>query len=89
MQLHNLVKNLTLHDLPYPAIPPDQRRARHALYGGGQRGTPQPATSRLLPPAAGRGKPAKVALTAVMRKLLTILNAMLKHHTIWSTPCPV
>jgi len=27
--------------------------ARHALYGGGQRGTPQPATSRLLPPAAG------------------------------------
>ena len=27
MQLHNLVKNLTLHDLPYPPIPPDQRRA--------------------------------------------------------------
>jgi transposase len=26
----------------------------------------------------GRGKPAKVALTAIMRKLLTILNAMLK-----------
>ena len=25
----------------------------NALYGGGQRGTPQPATSRLLPPAAG------------------------------------
>jgi len=36
-----------------------------------------------------RGKPAKVALTAVMRKLLTILNAMLKHHTVWSAPCPV
>ncbi len=35
-----------------------------------------------------RGKPAKVALTAVMRKLLTILNAMLKHHTSWSAPCP-
>jgi transposase len=32
----------------------------------------------------GRGKPAKVALTAVMRKLLTIRNAMLKHHTVWS-----
>ena len=29
------------------------------------------------------GKPAKVALTACMRKLLTILNAMLKHHTPW------
>jgi transposase len=29
------------------------------------------------------GKPAKVALTACMRKLLTILNAMVKHHTPW------
>jgi transposase len=30
------------------------------------------------------GKPAKVALVAVMRKLLTILNAMLKHQTAWT-----
>jgi transposase len=29
------------------------------------------------------GKTAKVALTACMRKLLTILNAMLKHHAPW------
>ena len=29
------------------------------------------------------GKPKKVALTACMRKLLTILNAMLKQHTAW------
>jgi transposase len=29
------------------------------------------------------GKPPKIALVAVMRKLLTILNAMLKHHTTW------
>ena len=29
------------------------------------------------------GKPAKVALTACMRKLLTILNAMLSHGTRW------
>lgn len=29
------------------------------------------------------GKPAKVALVAVMRKLLTIVNAMLKHQTRW------
>jgi len=29
------------------------------------------------------GKPKKVALTACMRKLLTILNAMLKQHTVW------
>ncbi|MBI2832518.1 MAG: IS110 family transposase [Chloroflexi bacterium] len=30
------------------------------------------------------GKAKKVALTACMHKLLTILNAMLKHHTTWS-----
>jgi transposase len=30
------------------------------------------------------GKAKKVALTACMRKLLSILNAMLKHHTAWS-----
>ena len=35
-----------------------------------------------------RGKPTKVALTAVMRKLLIILNAMLKHHASWSPSCP-
>ncbi len=29
------------------------------------------------------GKAKKVALTACMRKLLTILNAMLKHRTPW------
>ena len=40
---------------------------------------------RLL--AAGKAK--KVALTACMRKLLTILNAMLKHRTPWMAPsCP-
>jgi transposase len=29
------------------------------------------------------GKVKKVALTACMRKLLTILNAMVKHHRTW------
>jgi transposase len=32
------------------------------------------------------GKPAKVALTARMRKLLTLLNAMLKTKTPWQPP---
>ena len=32
--------------------------------------------------AAGKAK--KVALTACMRKVLTILNAMLKHRTMWN-----
>ena len=31
--------------------------------------------------AAGEAK--KAAITACMRKLLTILNAMIKHHTTW------
>lgn len=33
-----------------------------------------------------RGKKRKVALVACMRKLLTILNAMLKHRTFWQEP---
>jgi len=35
-----------------------------------------------------QGKPGKLALVAAMRKLLLILNAMLKHRTPWSPPCP-
>jgi transposase len=31
------------------------------------------------------GKPAKVALVACMRKLLTILNSMIKHQRVWQT----
>ena len=33
-----------------------------------------------------KGKPAKVALTAAMRKLLTRLNAMMKQNQPWSSP---
>jgi transposase len=33
------------------------------------------------------GKPAKVALVAAMRKLLTILNLMLKTNSPWRPPC--
>ena len=33
------------------------------------------------------GKPVKVALVAAMRKLITILNAMLKTHTPWRPQC--
>jgi transposase len=31
-----------------------------------------------------QGKPFKVAMTACMRKLLTILNAMIKNSTPWN-----
>jgi transposase len=34
------------------------------------------------------GKPPKVALVAAMRKLLVILNTMLKTKTVWRAPCP-
>jgi len=34
----------------------------------------------------GEGKPPKVALTACMRKLITILNSMIKNNTPWQ-PC--
>ena len=33
------------------------------------------------------GKPFKVAATACMRKLLTILNAMLRHNRRWEPQC--
>jgi len=36
-----------------------------------------------------RGKPAKQALTAYMRKLIVILNAMLRRQTPWSAPSPL
>jgi len=32
------------------------------------------------------GKPHKVAMTACMRKIITILNAMLKNRTFWESP---
>ncbi len=35
-----------------------------------------------------RGKPFKVALVAAMRKLIIILNAMLKTNSPWRPPCP-
>jgi transposase len=35
------------------------------------------------------GKPAKVALVAAMRKLLTIVNAMIKHQTRWTAAASV
>ena len=35
-----------------------------------------------------RGKPKKLALAAVMRKLIVILNAMLKTNSLWRPPCP-
>ncbi len=35
-----------------------------------------------------RGKPKKLALAAVMRKLIVTLNAMIRTNTLWRPPCP-
>lgn len=43
-----------------------------------------PALARFYQHLRSLGKPAKVALVAVMRKLLTILNAMVKHQSSWT-----
>lgn len=42
-----------------------------------------PVIQALYQRLIARGKPAKVAITAAMRKLLTILNAILKSQTPW------
>ena len=42
-----------------------------------------PVLKRLYERLRPAGKVAKVALTACMRKLLTILNAMVKHQKPW------
>lgn len=62
---------------------------RAVLYMGALVGVRyNPALSSLYRRLLERGKAKKVALVACMRKLVTILNAMLKHRTPWSTPCP-
>ena len=45
-----------------------------------------PPLARFYQRLRADGKPAKVALVAVMRKLLTVLNAMVKHQSRWSDP---
>ena len=42
-----------------------------------------PVLSAFYDRLVAAGKPKKVVLTACMRKLLTILNAMIKNHTRW------
>jgi len=41
-------------------------------------------TGRAMAKAAGAGKPAKVAITAIMRKLAILANPLLKDHGSWT-----
>lgn len=57
-------------------------RIRASLYMGALVATRHnPVISTFYQRLSAAGKPKKLALTACMRKLLIILNAMLKHHT--------
>jgi transposase len=57
---------------------------RAALYMGALVATSRNAVIRVFyRRLIAAGKPKKVALTACMRKLLTILNAMMRTNTTW------
>jgi transposase len=59
-------------------------RVREALYMGTLVATRfNPVIGAFYQRLLAAGKPKKVALTACMRKLLTILNAMARHDTPW------
>lgn len=61
-------------------------RVRTALYMATLVATRyNPAIRSCYQRLCAAGKPKKVALVACMRKLLTILNAMLRHGTRWSS----
>jgi len=62
---------------------------RAALYMAALVGTQRnPLLRGFYQHLCAAGKPKKVALTACMRKLLTILNAMVKHNTPWTYSAP-
>lgn len=45
-----------------------------------------PVIAKMYQGLLDKGKPKKVAVVACMRKLLTILNAILKHQSLWREP---
>ena len=64
-------------------------RVRAALYMGALVGSRyNPVIRDFYQRLLAAGKPKKLALTACMRKLLVILNAMLKHRSSWRTTTP-
>ena len=59
-------------------------QVRTALYMAALAATRyNPTIREMYVRLCGAGKAKKVALVACMHKLLTIMNAMLKHHTVW------
>jgi transposase len=65
-------------------------RVRGALYMAALVATRHnPAIRAFYARLCAAGKPKKVALVACMRKLLTLLNALLHHHTPWQERLPL
>lgn len=65
-------------------------RARRALYMGALAASVyNPDLARMYRGLRARGKPAKVALTAVMRKLVVLANVLLQQDRLWSVHAPV
>ena len=59
-------------------------RVRSALYMAALVATRHnPVIHRFYRHLLAAGKPKMVALTACMHKLLLILNALVRHHTVW------
>ena len=64
-------------------------RVRGVLYMGTLTATRfNPVISDFYQRLLAAGKAKKVALVACMRKLLTILNAMVKNNSTWRGSCP-
>ena len=62
-------------------------RVRTALYMGAMVASRfNPVIRDFYQRLLSAGKPKKLALTACMRKLLIILNSMLKHGSSWNHP---
>lgn len=71
------------------AIAGGRARLRRVLYVATVAATRcNPVLKPFFARLRAEGKPYKVALVAAMRKLLTILNAMLKANSAWRPPCP-
>ena len=64
-------------------------RVRAVLYMGALVATRHnPVIGNFYQRLVAAGRPKKVALVACMRKLLTILNSMIKHHSSWLNLAP-
>jgi len=65
-------------------------RVRAALYMAALTATrSNPVVKAFYRQLIARGKPHKVAMVACMRKILTVLNAMLRTNTPWTPVKPI